>query len=134
MTDARDFASPPSSRYLDGELTVDERVEVEARLATSAELRAELDEIVARARVRGLPDARAPAGFWDAVDRERGSGGCPDDETLSRHVDAGARPRRRIGRGTRIARVARLDRGCRGGVAAVIAVIIVAGTHRCGRT
>ena len=56
------------SGYLDGELTADERAEVEARLAASIELRAELDEItVARAAVRGLPRRDAPAGFWDTV-------------------------------------------------------------------
>jgi anti-sigma factor RsiW len=56
------------SGYLDGELTVVERAEVEAQLAASGELRAELEEIaVARAALRGLPRRDAPAGFWDAV-------------------------------------------------------------------
>jgi anti-sigma factor RsiW len=56
------------SGYLDGELAAEERVQVDARLAASVELRAELDEItVARAAVRGLPRRDAPAGFWDTV-------------------------------------------------------------------
>ncbi|HXY94053.1 MAG TPA: zf-HC2 domain-containing protein, partial [Acidimicrobiia bacterium] len=56
------------SGYLDGELTADERAGVEAQLATSAELRAELADVTAaRDAVRGLPRREAPAGFWDAV-------------------------------------------------------------------
>ncbi len=56
------------SGYLDGELTVEERVEVEGQLADSAELRAELEEVrAARQAVRALPRREAPAGFWDAV-------------------------------------------------------------------
>jgi anti-sigma factor RsiW len=56
------------SGYLDGELTVEERGVVEAQLAASPELRAELEEVtVARAVVRGLPQRDAPSGFWDAV-------------------------------------------------------------------
>ena len=43
-------------------------MEVEAQLAASPELRAELEEVtVARAAVRGLPERDAPSGFWDAV-------------------------------------------------------------------
>ncbi len=56
------------SGYLDDELTVEERVEVEAQLVASPQLRAELEEVtVARAAVRGLPEREAPSGFWDAV-------------------------------------------------------------------
>jgi anti-sigma factor RsiW len=56
------------SGYLDDELTVEERVEVEGQLADSAELRAELEEVrAARQAVRALPRREAPAGFWDAV-------------------------------------------------------------------
>jgi anti-sigma factor RsiW len=56
------------SGYLDGELTAEERIEAEARLAESAELRAELEEVrAARDAVRALPRREAPAGFWDAV-------------------------------------------------------------------
>jgi anti-sigma factor RsiW len=56
------------SGYLDGELTVEQRVDVEAQLLASSELRAELEEVtIARAAVRGLPQRDAPAGFWDAV-------------------------------------------------------------------
>jgi len=56
------------SGYLDGELTSEERAEVEARLAASPELRAELDEIrVVRDAVRSLPRRDAPAGFWDTI-------------------------------------------------------------------
>ena len=44
------------SAYLDGELTADERAAVEARSATSAEWRAELDEVrETRDVLRGLP-------------------------------------------------------------------------------
>jgi anti-sigma factor RsiW len=56
------------SAYLDDELTAEERVDVEARLATSPTLRAELDEVrETRDAVRGLPVRDAPAGFWDDV-------------------------------------------------------------------
>jgi anti-sigma factor RsiW len=56
------------SAYLDGELTAAEREAVEARLAASAEWRAELDEVrAARDALRGLPAREAPTGFWDAV-------------------------------------------------------------------
>ena len=68
MTDSAGFDHDFLSGYLDGELTVEERVEVEAQLAASPELRAELEEVtVARAAVRGLPQRDAPSGFWDAV-------------------------------------------------------------------
>lgn len=56
------------SGYLDDELAPEEHAEVEARLAASPELRAELDEIrVVRDAVRSLPRRDAPSGFWDAV-------------------------------------------------------------------
>jgi anti-sigma factor RsiW len=69
MTD-HDFLSG----YLDGELAAEERIEVEAQLADSPELRAELEEVrMARDAVRALPHREAPAGFWDAVVSEVGS-------------------------------------------------------------
>ena len=56
------------SGYLDGELTAAERAEVEAQLAASPELRAELEEVrMVRDAVRALPRHDAPAGYWDAV-------------------------------------------------------------------
>jgi anti-sigma factor RsiW len=56
------------SAYLDDELTAEERVAVEARLAESPEWRAELEDVrAARAAVRSLAMHDAPAGFWDAV-------------------------------------------------------------------
>jgi anti-sigma factor RsiW len=56
------------SGYLDDELDADERTAVDARLAESAEWRAELEEVrAARLAVRGLPRRDAPPGFWDAV-------------------------------------------------------------------
>lgn len=70
MTVGPDFEIVPEmlSAYLDDELTAPERVAVEARLAESAEWRAELDEVrSARTAVRNLASRDAPAGFWDAV-------------------------------------------------------------------
>jgi anti-sigma factor RsiW len=56
------------SGYLDGELTADERAEVEAQLAASPGWRAELDAVrVVRDAVRGLAPREARAGFWDTV-------------------------------------------------------------------
>jgi negative regulator of sigma E activity len=56
------------SAYLDDELTVEERVAVEARLVESVEWRAELHDVrAARDAVRDLASRDAPAGFWDAV-------------------------------------------------------------------
>ena len=111
------------SGYLDGELTVDERVEVEARLATSVELRAELDEItVARAAVRGLPRRDAPAGFWDAI---FANVEAADDEPETADVDGATvvaiEPRRN--RKSRAGWIA----GAAAVAAAVIAVIVVPG-------
>jgi negative regulator of sigma E activity len=70
MTEPRDFDLDPDmlSGYLDDELDDPERAAVEARLAESAEWRAELDDVrTARSAVRGLPSREAPPGFWDAV-------------------------------------------------------------------
>ena len=68
MTDSAGFDHDFLSGYLDGELTIEERVAVEAQLAASPELRVELEEVtVARAAVRALPQRDAPSGFWDAV-------------------------------------------------------------------
>ena len=56
------------SAYLDGELSAPERDAVDARLAESAEWRAELDEVrAARDAVRRLPAREAPDGFWDSL-------------------------------------------------------------------
>jgi anti-sigma factor RsiW len=62
--DEHDFLSG----YLDEELSPEERADVEARLAASAELRAELADVrAARDAVRALPVRDARAGFWSAV-------------------------------------------------------------------
>jgi anti-sigma factor RsiW len=56
------------SAYLDGEVTTEERAQVEARLADSAEWRAVLEEVrETRALLQGLPTRDAPDGFWDAM-------------------------------------------------------------------
>jgi negative regulator of sigma E activity len=56
------------SGYLDGELTAEERAEVEEQLAASPEWRAELDVVrAARDAVRGLAPREPRAGFWEAV-------------------------------------------------------------------
>jgi anti-sigma factor RsiW len=110
------------SGYLDNELTVDERVEVEAQLAASPELRAELEEVsIARAAVRGLPQHDAPAGFWDAV--------LADVEVAAFHEELGDE------NATVVAIEPRRNRRVRAGwiagavavAAAIIAVIIVPG-------
>jgi len=71
------------SGYLDGELTAVERIEVEAQLADSAELRAELEEVrMARDAVRALPQREAPPGFWDAVVSEVGAADVDADAVV----------------------------------------------------
>ena len=56
------------SGYLDGELTAEERADVDGRLAASASLRSELAEVrAARDALRAVPARDAPEGFWDAV-------------------------------------------------------------------
>ncbi|HUV10886.1 MAG TPA: hypothetical protein VMX12_07895, partial [Acidimicrobiia bacterium] len=56
------------SALLDGELDDDARVQVEARLASSAEWQTVLAEIAeTRAALRGLGAVAAPDGFWDQV-------------------------------------------------------------------
>jgi anti-sigma factor RsiW len=56
------------SAYLDGELDDPTRAEVDARLASSPEWRAELDEVRgARTMLRTVAQREAPDGFWDAV-------------------------------------------------------------------
>lgn len=56
------------SAYLDGELDAAARAAVDARLAESADWRAELAAVrTARDAVRSLPPIDAPAGFWDRV-------------------------------------------------------------------
>lgn len=69
MSDARDFLGADAlSAYLDGECSEAERNEVEARLAESAEWRAELEEVRGvRAMLRSVAARDAPAGFWDDV-------------------------------------------------------------------
>ena len=99
-------------------------MEVEARLAASVELRAELDEItVARAAVRGLPRREAPAGFWDTV---LANVEAADDERADAAAAEGA---------TVVAIESRRNRKSRAGwiagaaavAAAVIAVVVVPG-------
>ena len=86
------------SAYLDDELTAPERVAVEARLAESAEWRAELDEVrSARAAVRNLASRDAPAGFWDAVLAHVEADTDDGDAVLACVVPlAERRPRRRV--------------------------------------
>jgi anti-sigma factor RsiW len=85
------------SAYLDDELTAEERVAVEARLAESPEWRAELEDVrAARAAVRNLAAHDAPTGFWDAVlahveaDGDDVATGAPVVPLVAR------RPRRRV--------------------------------------
>ena len=78
------------SAYLDDELTAEERVEVEAQLAASPELRAELDEVrEMRDAVRGLPLRDAPAGFWDDVTARVESDNVVSIESRRRRVPIG---------------------------------------------
>jgi anti-sigma factor RsiW len=78
------------SAYLDDELTAEERVDVEARLATSPELRAELDEVrETQDAVRGLPLRDAPAGFWDVVTARVESDNVVSIESRRRRVPIG---------------------------------------------
>lgn len=56
------------SARLDDELSEAERADVDARLASSPEWRAELAEVtVARAALRAAPVSDAPPGGWDAL-------------------------------------------------------------------
>lgn len=56
------------SAYLDGELDARARETIDGYLASSAEWRAERDEIAyARGALRGLPQREAPDGFWEGV-------------------------------------------------------------------
>jgi anti-sigma factor RsiW len=111
------------SGYLDGELTAEERVEVEAQLDASVELRAELEEIrFARDAVRGLPQRDAPAGFWDAVMERVGAADLDSD------VDAGDGPASVVPIESRRRRVeVGWIAGAGAVAAAVIAVIVVPG-------
>jgi anti-sigma factor RsiW len=97
MSGGSDLAPEMLSAYLDDELTVAERVAVEARLAESPEWRAELDEVrAARTAVRNLASRDAPAGFWDAVRAHVEA----DDEDVASPAPvvqlAERRPRRRV--------------------------------------
>jgi anti-sigma factor RsiW len=69
MTEPRDeLPEELLSAYVDGELTVDERAAVDARLAASqdwSQLLVEITEV--RAAVRSLPVPLAPPGFWESV-------------------------------------------------------------------
>lgn len=117
------------SGYLDDELTAEERIEVEAQLAESAELRAELEEArTARDGVRALPQREAPAGFWDAVVAEVEAADVMGDVELGAEADqvgAGAVVPIESRRGRRVP-VGWLA-GAAAVAAAIIAVIIVPG-------
>lgn len=69
MSDAHDFLDTDVlSAYLDGECTDAERADVKARLAESAEWRAELEEVRgARTMLRSVAECDAPEGFWESV-------------------------------------------------------------------
>jgi anti-sigma factor RsiW len=116
------------SGYLDGEITSEERAEVEARLAASSELRAELDEIRAvRDAVRSLPRRDAPAGFWDAVVANVGIIAAADADVDAATAGDDLAPVRDLGE--RRARTARWRwvAGAAAAAAVVIAVIVVPG-------
>jgi anti-sigma factor RsiW len=115
MTD-HDFLSG----YLDGELTAEERIAVEAQLADSLELRAELEEVrTARDAVRALPEREAPAGFWDAVLAEVGAAEIEADADSSAVVVPIESRRRRVPVGWLA--------GAAAVAAAIIALIVVPG-------
>ena len=106
------------SGYLDGELTGEELDEVEARLAASPELRAELDEIrVVRDAVRSLPRHDAPSGFWDTVVANVETAGDDDDVAVA--GDLGERRARTV--------PWRWIAGAAAAAAVVIAVFVVPG-------
>jgi anti-sigma factor RsiW len=115
------------SGYLDGELTVEERMEVEAQLAASPELRAELEDvIVARAAVRGLPQRDAPSAFWDAVRANVEAAGVDeavDDQSVSGEAAPVVAIESRRSRHVRAGWIA----GAAAVAATIIAVIIVPG-------
>jgi anti-sigma factor RsiW len=130
MTDARDsdLELDMLSGYLDGELTGAERAAVEARLAESAEWRAELAEVQsARAIVRALGTREAPPDFWASVvahvnalddiaaDLEQG-----DDVPAPVPITA-ARGRRAASRWSRLGWVA----GAAAAVAALVVVVLL---------
>jgi anti-sigma factor RsiW len=107
VSDAREFLDRDVlSAYLDGECTDAERTEVEARLAESAEWRAELEEVRgARTMLRAVADRDAPAGFWDSVLATVAAADEQTDAHPDAHSDAVAAPvvsleekRRRRGR------------------------------------
>jgi hypothetical protein len=66
------------SAYLDGALTVDERRDLEARLAASAELRGALEDLRAVSRaVKDLPKEPLPSGFMTRFQGRRARGEAP---------------------------------------------------------
>jgi anti-sigma factor RsiW len=105
MSEHREVELVPEmlSAYLDGELSAPERDAVEARLAESAEWRAELEDVrAAREAVRALPAREAPDGFWDSLLANVEA--VAVDDTPGEHADEPApvvsiesrRPRRRV--------------------------------------
>jgi anti-sigma factor RsiW len=122
VTESAGFDHDFLSGYLDGELTVEQRVEVEAQLAASSELRAELEDVtIARAAVRGLPQRDAPAGFWDTVraNVETAAAADVDADDVAPVVAIETRRKRRVPTGW-IAGAAAV-------AAALIAIVIVPG-------
>jgi anti-sigma factor RsiW len=112
------------SAYLDDELTVAERVAVEARLSDSAEWRAELAEVqVARDALRALPERDAPAGFWESITAAAAAADDEQDAAAAAPPDApvvtldAARSRRRRAWGWLAASAA--------AVAAIVAVVVI---------
>ena len=105
MSDHLDFELVPEmlSAYLDGELSAPERAAVDARLAESAEWRAELDDVrAARDAVRRLPAREAAEGFWDSLlatvgaDDDAAHDDAAHDAVLPAVSIESRRPRRRV--------------------------------------
>jgi len=81
------------SAYLDGALPEDQRRELETRLASSEELRGELEELRAVSRaVRELPKAPPPPGFLARLEARRARGDAPRPDRAWVFLPPAARP------------------------------------------
>jgi anti-sigma factor RsiW len=117
------------SGYLDDELDAEARAEVEARLAESAEWRAELEEVrAARAAVRVVSRRDAPDGFWARVHEVVEAASTDDSEDAPRPT-ADVTPIT-AARGTRRRRIGRIVVAAAAAVAAVaVTVAVLPGRH-----